>query len=187
MRQTMGRLLVSMAILLITQVGGFPVPSSNVEQNARTALAANVPAPMLTPRNRLGVVALNGRVYAIGGSSTPIVEGYDPVGNTWRSRASMPQWRQSFALAVATNGLIYATDGPNTLMDAFDPAANTWTPRSDALTLRDAPLAVGHSNGKVYIIGGPVSLRAKSTIRHQYMADTGKHDSWPDSPRRSGW
>jgi hypothetical protein len=49
-------------------------------------------ANMTTARFGLAVGVVNGKIYAIGGSSgnRTEVEEYDPVTNTWATKASMP-------------------------------------------------------------------------------------------------
>jgi hypothetical protein len=171
------RLALVMACLLglagVSGLGLNAVPMSRVgpqEAHARPA-SAPVPAPMLTPGSRLAVVALNGRVYAMGGwGRDTLVEEYDPVANAWTTRAPMPRVRWSFGLAAATNGRIFATSGPDTFLDEFSPSGNVWAGKSPAPTLRDAPLAVGHPNGKVYVISG-----SGLTTNDQYDPST---DSW---------
>ena len=64
----------------------------------------SVLAPMPTARYGLALVAASGRLYALGGSSTPgqalaTVESYDPIANSWRTEPSMPTAR---ALVGAT-------------------------------------------------------------------------------------
>jgi len=87
-------------------------------------------APMPTPRGAAQAVAVNGKIYVIGGAHANIpdkpmteplwvgvpqivvgtVEEYDPSSNTWRSRAPMPTGRNHF-LAAAVDGKIYAING----------------------------------------------------------------------------
>src|ERR1700689_3461558 len=77
-------------------------------------------APMPTPRGSAVAVAVNGKIYVIGGAHANIpgkpmthplwvgvpmivvgtVEEYDPATNTWRSRAPMPTGRNHFLAAA---------------------------------------------------------------------------------------
>jgi Kelch motif protein len=105
---------------------------------------------MPTARFSLGAAAVDGILYAMGGDTgkngpDPIlgtVEAYDPVTNTWTTKAPMPTPRSNFAVA-AVSGIIYAIGGvtntgvtyPNTTraiqtVDAYDVASNTWSPRA---------------------------------------------------------
>jgi hypothetical protein len=81
-------------------------------------------APMPTARAGLGVVAVNGKIYAIGGTTAggqypPDVSGsglvgtneeYDPATDTWTTKASMPTPRDYFAIAAYQNK-IYCIGG----------------------------------------------------------------------------
>jgi len=101
-------------------------------------------APMPTPRAAAGVAEVNGLIYVVGGSSSrsPVpgghvrtVEAYDPVTDTWTTKAAMPTPRYGFALAEA-NGVLYAVggwadpsfdpDGVSVFVEAYDPVTDTW-------------------------------------------------------------
>lgn len=140
-------------------------------------------APMPTPRGAGQAVALDGKIYVIGGASsnkpgapgTPIglgsagqivlgtVEAYDPATNKWQPRAAMPTARNHF-LAVAANGRIYAVDGRigscfvtksagTDLVEGYDPQTNLW-----ALVGRDVVPrgddGGGVHDGLIYVTGG---------------------------------
>lgn len=90
---------------------------------------------MLSKRCRLGVAALNGRLYAAGGYDgnvfLKLVECYDPRMNTWTFVAPMNVKRSRVAL-VANCGRLYAIggyDGVSNLnsVEVFDPELNTWS------------------------------------------------------------
>jgi len=130
---------------------------------------AEMPTRRVTP----GVAVVNGILYAIGGQGCPAgtpppcgqalatVEAYDPVTDTWTTKASMPTAR--WGLGVATvNGIIYAVGGTGTdnvqglnAVEAYDPASDTWTTRAP---LPDPTwgLAVAGGDGVVYAVGGYV-------------------------------
>ena len=72
---------------------------------------------MPTARQGLGVAALNGVLYAVGGQNVggpPMIhaalEAYDPATNTWTTKASMPTARVYVGVA-AINGILYAMGG----------------------------------------------------------------------------
>ena len=89
----------------------------------------NTKTPMSQARHSLGVVAVDGKIYAIGGytcfgyalSKDNIVgtnERYDPKTDTWTTMASMPTPRGSFAI-VAYEDKIYCIGGTvNTIPNA---------------------------------------------------------------------
>jgi hypothetical protein len=135
-----------------TGVGGWQVPS---------------PPLMPTPRDASGAaVAKDGRVYVIGGSSTPkfafgTVEAYDPSTNKWTSGLSpMPTPRGFLAAALGTNGLLYAIGGraeDGTFLgtvEAYDPSTDRWSTLSEIPDPASEPAAVGAPDGRVYVIGG---------------------------------
>ncbi len=126
--------------------------------NAWTAKAA-----MPTARTLLSAVAVNGVIYAIGGTtnlsaSVATVEAYDTVTNTWSTKASMPLATRLAAAAVV-NGIVYVIGGtPDgttkfSTVQAYDPATNTWTTKAAMPTARDH-LSGAAVNGKIYVIGG---------------------------------
>ena len=90
---------------------------------------------MQSKRCRLGVAALNGKLYAAGGYDGSVflktVECYDPVKNEWKSVKSMNVKRSRVAL-VATYGKLYAIggyDGASNLssVEVYVPDTDTWT------------------------------------------------------------
>jgi hypothetical protein len=60
-------------------------------------------APMNQARSHLGVAAVDGKIYAIGGDEMGTNEEYDPTTNTWTYKAKMPTPREDFATAVYQN------------------------------------------------------------------------------------
>jgi N-acetylneuraminic acid mutarotase len=136
---------------------------------------------MHVARGGLGVAVVNGKIYAIGGStlkggggtqSGPLPqtggpvstnEEYDPATNTWTTKASMPTARFNFAI-VAYQNKIYCIGGTlgvesthkwidYDVNEAYDPATNTWETKSSMPTPRDS-LQAHVVNDKFYLIGG---------------------------------
>jgi N-acetylneuraminic acid mutarotase len=123
-------------------------------------------ADMPTPRSGLGVAAVNGLIYAVGGSnydldpiSTNVVERYDPVKNQWTTRARMPANRH-FLTASAYNGKLYAIGG---LVDAqtttsasvyrYDPTTNQWVSRA-SMSVSRYGMGSAVLNGQILVVGG---------------------------------
>jgi hypothetical protein len=144
-----------------------------VSQNSTWATKA----PMPTPRYSLGVGVVNGALYAVGGttsvtsSGTDIsaLEAYDPVSNTWSTKAPIPTARHSFGVGVV-NGLLYAVGGyafsclcDVSTVEAYDPASDTWSAKAPMPTARDG-LAVGVVNGVLYAAGGFANGTYLSTV-----------------------
>ena len=132
-------------------------------------------AAMPTARYDLAVAAVNGKLYAIGGTTINAsatmealhanVEEFDPATNTWITKAPLPAVRGNYA-AVAMNGKIYVMGGlANANYDTtsytntnyeYDPVSNTWSTKAPMPTARVAHVAAA-VNGKIYVIGGATS------------------------------
>jgi|GEM_PF-1732704 len=131
-------------------------------------------ASMPTSRAGVGVVAVNSKIYAIGGSygHNGEVEEYDPASNSWAKKTPMPTPRIFFGIAVF-NGKIYTFGGDagnwmigeriTNVVEVYDPATDTWERRSPMPTARMA-LSASVINGKIYIIGGRVSSPTYSDV-----------------------
>jgi len=118
-------------------------------------------APILTGRNRLGAVALDGKIYAIGGAigedadetAQSVVEVYDPTTNKWSEAARLPTPR-ALVMGACTvyDGMIIVAGGETSFgvatsqVTAYNPATNTWT----QLT----PLPLGRIGGICQNLGG---------------------------------
>jgi N-acetylneuraminic acid mutarotase len=125
-----------------------------------------VMAPIPTARSQLGVAVVNGKIYAIGGTSgTQTILGtnevYDPETNAWSSKTPMPTPRYSFGIAVYQNKIYciggetfvknegYVTD----INEVYDPATDTWENRTSMITPR-ARLEANAVGGEIFLIGG---------------------------------
>jgi N-acetylneuraminic acid mutarotase len=128
-------------------------------------------APMPTARAALAAVALNGKIYAIGGVDPSgavlnTVEVYDPATNSWGSAASMPTARDGLTATVVA-GKIYAIGGctncspfesnPSGVylgtLEIYDPSSDSWTEGASMPTARWG-LAGAAANGEIYAMGG---------------------------------
>ena len=85
--------------------------------------------PLPTPRAELGLEAVHGVLYAIGGvgahEMSNVVEAYDPVQNTWLTKASLPFPRQGVQ-PVAIDGVIYVVGSAGLFSQAF-PTLHAYT------------------------------------------------------------
>jgi N-acetylneuraminic acid mutarotase len=152
-------------------------------------------APMQQARAGLGVVAVNGKIYAIGGTTAggqypPDVsrggfvgtnEEYDPATDTWTTKASMPTPRDYFAIAAYQNK-IYCIGGAvgftfdertrlygyieSSVTEVYDTVTNTWETRA-SLPYAELNLQAQVVNGKIYVMGGAFT----------YVYDP-ENDSW---------
>lgn len=120
-------------------------------------------APLAHARGGLALVALNGKLYAIGGIADKEVapaEVYDPAANRWTELAPLQAARDHVAgFAYLGKACIAGGRTPNSpRVDCFDPAANSWqrlpdlpqpTSGAGAETLNGAPLVVGGEGDRI--------------------------------------
>jgi len=144
-------------------------------------------ADMPTARLCVSTSAVNGKIYAIGGSTgsnawyfgISTVEEYDPSTDTWTSKTDIPTARTFFSTS-AVNGKIYAIGGMTTegnhlsTVEEYDPATDTWTRKADMPTARSG-LATSAVNGKIYAIGGWVGFGSVVSTVEEYDPVT---DTW---------
>src|SRR5580700_9345911 len=148
-----------------------------------TAALAQIPinpwkkaAPFPYPDEELYGVALNGKMYVIGGWDEGKAAGlnyeYDPATDKWTEKKGMPQLAHHAALAAA-NGKIYVIGGFVPAKDTqiptggawapiadtweYDPAADSWKSLAPLPTKRGAGVAVEVA-GKIYVIGGATTV-----------------------------
>lgn len=142
-------------------------------------------APLPMKRGSAVVAQVDGRMYLIGGATT--VEGskdvaingggparvvtttevYDPMSNTWQSRAPMGLAR-NHAFAGAVNGKIYVIGGrvghafvtvsSNTdIVEEYDPATNMWSGLKAKMPSARSGGGWGTYGGRIYVAGGEVA------------------------------
>jgi hypothetical protein len=144
---------------------------------------------MPTPRWLLGVVAsTNGKIYAIGGENQTgvldIVEEYDPISDTWTTKANMPEPRAAFASVSASNGKIYVIGGygHNDLVLEFDPVADTWVQKDSYMpTGRYIFGAAEVKNGLILAAGGEANGPSNTVEAYDLTSD-----SWVPAASLSG-
>jgi glucose/arabinose dehydrogenase/N-acetylneuraminic acid mutarotase len=112
-----------------------------------------------------GGTALGGKLYVVGGKSTPSTYHstpriYDPVSNTWSTGPNLPGPAVENPAVVVHGGKLYAFAGSTdpftgSVRNAavYDPATNAWTPLPPMATGRGGATAQS-IGGKIYVIGG---------------------------------
>ncbi|HEX2055392.1 MAG TPA: kelch repeat-containing protein, partial [Nitrospiraceae bacterium] len=131
-------------------------------------------APAPTKRTEVTAAAVAGKIYVMGGFSTPklssvldlaitdSVEEYDTVADRWRIRSPMPA-KLHHAGAVAVDERIYVVGGftqallsvwhPVASLYIYHPASDTWVEGPPMPTARGA-LAVAELDGRIIAVGG---------------------------------
>ncbi|MFD6562741.1 Kelch repeat-containing protein [Micromonospora profundi] len=127
-------------------------------------------APMSTARAEVGVAALGGRVYVVGGTvqsgdeqptwATTLVTSYDPHTDRWRQHAPLPRPLTHVGVA-GLNGKLYAFGGftdivhmhPQQVAYAYDPLRDAWSRLPD-MPQKLGSVGVAAVNGKLHLLGG---------------------------------
>jgi N-acetylneuraminic acid mutarotase len=120
-------------------------------------------APGPTPREHLGVTALAGRVYALGGrtagfdTNLDLVQSWAPGAKAWRKLPVLPGRRGGTGAAAVSGAIVSAggeqTGGTIPEVYAYRPGSRSWSRLPDLPTPRHGLGVVGFS-GRVYVIGG---------------------------------
>ena len=100
-----------------------------------------------------------------------MLEVYDPVTDTWSTKANMPTGRHGLA-AVPIFGLLYAVGGQNSQglskkLEVYDPVTDDWSTLDDMSTARRW-LAAAAIDGKIYAAGGEVDEMQKRWINNDW-------------------
>lgn len=117
-------------------------------------------ASMPAVRSHVGAAAINNVLYVAGGwngGDQSSLYSYDPVGNSWSTKTSMPAGRyQPSGVATYNNELYYfggwtTSPGlPNTNLYIYNPTSNTWRSGAAMPTL-SACGAAGTIGTKIYV------------------------------------
>ena len=192
----MSRLYVSVLVLVFCIIVSpviilaRPVSGGTMREDSWTQMA-----PMGQARAGLGVAAVNGKIYAIGGSTASgqyppdgyrggfvgTNEEYDPKTDTWTTKASMPTPRDYFAIATYQNkiycigGLVGFTVDERSgfygyimsgVNEVYDTETDTWATKK-SMPYNGSHLRANVVNGKIYVL--------QSFILHVYDPAT---DLW---------
>jgi hypothetical protein len=195
-----GFVLVFVLVFLTATATILALPASGASAAENTWVEL---APMNIARAWLGVAAVNGKIYAIGGSTASgfepasfpygninadhfvgTNEEYNPTDNTWSYKASMPTPRMSFAIAVI-QGKIYCMGGRSVAGDmsggytsvneVYDPATNNWENKAPM------PIANGWIDAKVIDNRIYIKNYIPSTSSGLYVVYDPASDTWNNS------
>ena len=139
--------------------------------------------PMNQARCSLGVIAVEGKVYAIGGTTSAdsfiedvmgTTEQYDPTTDMWVYKTSMPTPRAFFAIASYQNK-IYCIGGAvgmklvdersgfysiidSNKVEVYDTLKDTWATKASMPTNGGMDISAQEINGKIYVTGNTYIL-----------------------------
>jgi N-acetylneuraminic acid mutarotase len=142
-------------------------------------------APLKAGRGSVGVVALDGKIHAVGGrapdgTTVATHEVYDPATNAWKELAPLPKARDHLA-ATVIDGRIHIAGGrfgPPTertgMHDVYDPKTDSWVSGPPLPTPRSG-LAGTLYKGLFMVLGG--ELPPGQTFPENEAYDL-KTDSW---------
>ncbi|MDR0318626.1 MAG: hypothetical protein LBI09_01160, partial [Nitrososphaerota archaeon] len=137
-------------LLSFVILGSFTAVFSSVSAFELVADSWNTMAPMSQARYDLGVVAVDGKIYAIGGATSVNTydghiggfvgtnECYDPKTDIWVTLEPMPTARHNFAIAECQNKIYciggYIVDESKWIIydtvEMYDPATNSWSTKA---------------------------------------------------------
>ena len=172
--------LLGLALLIAFLMTAGPGFSSNLATENSWVPRAS----MQGARGSIGTVAVNGKIYAIGGSNGTVEE-YDPATDTWTFKKPMPTPRISFSIAAFENR-IYCIGGYlnnrsiTGVNEVYDPATDTWMTKAAMPTPR-LGLQANVAAGRIYLIGGylppdtPGSRITAVSVNEAYDPET---NSW---------
>jgi N-acetylneuraminic acid mutarotase len=172
-----------------------PTLASNVVEDSWDTMAS-----MNQARGSLGVVAVDGKIYAIGGTLAPFAvrnsesdyvatnECYDPKTDTWITLKPMPTPREGFAIA-AYAGKIYCIGGYSYNMsnqlrynavgvnEVYDVAMDNWSTKA-SLPVSAGRLQAHTVDGKIFVVD-----QLDGTL-FMYNPDT---DIWTEKASMPSW
>ena len=128
-------------------------------------------------RSNLASSAVNGKIYAIGGSVQMLwtrkhVEEFDPATDTWEKKTDMLEPRSNFSSNVV-DGKIFVFGG---VPEAYDPIADSWEKKVPVPKQRWG-YATSVVDGKIYAIGGNKRWNPDRYVRTVEVYDPAT-DTW---------
>ena len=184
-----GAFAASWIVLFAGIIGGWPGwGAGRPPQSPSTKLQGSwsTKAPLLTKRAEVGVAALDGKIYVVGGATpgvqaSPLNQEYDPAADRWRDRAPLPHGLSHPGVA-GLNHKLYAIGGFSgggvhvgalDLAFEYDPATDSWR-QLPPLSSPRGSVGVAAVGGKIHAIGGR-GLDKNTVATHQiYDPSSGK-------------
>ncbi len=147
-------------------------------------------APMPGPRAQGGAVAVDAKVYVVGGASMDRLVSptyvYDSATDRWSTAAAVPTPRDHLGAAIL-GGRVCAVGGRRLSLlqnlatfECYDPSADSWQRMPDAPTARGG-IGAAALGGRIFVVGGEQPL---GTFKEVDIFDSvaGKWSRGPDLP-----
>lgn len=191
--RTKSRIGQSEVMYVLGGFGNLQSPVDVVEKYDPASGQWSVVQPMKRKRRYVCAVALNNRLYAIGGydasSRLNTVECFDPLSSQWTAMTPMLQ-RRGLAGATTLAGKIYVAGGfdgttRHTSVECYDPTIDRWTIVGEMQAPREGA-GLTNLDGVLYCVGGYDGNHVLSSIE-RYDPRTGQWTGLaPMTARRSG-
>jgi N-acetylneuraminic acid mutarotase len=153
---------VALLLVLVLLTASYIIVSEPAFSQTRTVENSwELKFPMQQARSGLGAAVVNGKIYAIGGTTLrgppPYTGGpvgtneeYDPATDRWSYKTPKPTSGGGFGIAVYQNKIYCISYDVN---EVYDPVTDTWEIRTPMPTPRHS-LEASVVDGKIYLIGG---------------------------------
>jgi len=172
---------IAASCLILAGLAAGPAQSQSTASPGKWSMKA----PLLNQRLDVGVAALDGKIYVLGGASigtsaTQLNQEYDAATDRWRDRAPIPQGATHAGVA-GYKGKIYVIGGFTASVHAeavdrvfqYDVATDTWRQLPPISSPRGS-VGVAVVNGKVHAIGGRGLDNITVATHEVYDPATGK-------------
>ncbi|MCL2643585.1 MAG: hypothetical protein FWD52_08800 [Candidatus Bathyarchaeota archaeon] len=187
------RKVLAFVLLCFFISGTFLTVFSSVSTSDSSEASWSSQTSMNDPRSDLGVVVVEGKIYAIGGGASVaspgsvgrgfvgINECYDPVSDTWIVLKSMPTPRGNFII-VTCQGKIYCIGGadgtiyplgppvlrPLDIVEVYDPATDMWESKASLPIYVQQSMQVQVVNEQIFIITPDGELYMYNTLTDKW-------------------
>ena len=191
LQQARGALGVAVAndkIYAIRGIGGSSsITDINEEYNPITD-TWTYKEPIPTPRSHFAITTYENKIYCIGGNTytldpvefilTGVNEVYDPIANTWETKAPLPNIKRAITANVIDNKIYVVGDESNELW-MYTPETDQWTRKP---SISSTPTLIRGSwscssaviNNKLHVIWGPHQVYDPTTNSWSLASSTPK-------------
>jgi len=151
----------------------------------RTALCAVAATDSL---GHMLIYAIGGRNFDLPGNGLSVVEAYDPLADTWTSKAPMPLNLHGMTATLGPDGKIYVLGGTNSkandvnFVQAYDPKTDRWTQPGVMPYGQECACStlIPGENGEIVVFGGWGDPKKQSLGR--VAAYNPRTNSWHSLP-----